>query len=240
MNENHIILRDEFPATEQRIKEFETSKNIRFPDDYRKFLLEYNGGVIIPNHMPSLNVLERLYSLGDIEFGFNYHPRERELRECMQMSIEGKDFDIELDKLMFIGICEGGGHLHLYCGENGNGAIYESNYSGGGGFMRTGLKSFTELLEGMFYPYDDWEFDKNAPAYKNWTSDKIYRFFTAFYWQEDIKEHGLERFKEVLAFYGDPNKVHPDMKTNIVTLYRNNPTVSKYLMDLENRRDPPK
>ena len=38
------FIRQNEPTNEAQVKGFEVSKNLRFPKDYRAFLLEYNGG----------------------------------------------------------------------------------------------------------------------------------------------------------------------------------------------------
>ena len=234
MNKNYIILRDEFPMTELRVREFEETQNIRFPEDYRKFILEYNGGVVVPNYPRSEKLtteifpIERFYSLQDIEFGVV--DNQREIRVYVKEDIENNEFDIDFDKLIFIGVCERG-NIHIYCGKNGNGEIYYSNYSGGLGLEKTGLFSFTELFENLSTLDEDWKFDENNPAYKNWQSDKIFTFEYSFHWTDDIKELSLERFKEVLSFYGDPNQIHRFKETDVVSFYLNNPIVLKYLVN---------
>lgn len=231
MEKNHRILKEEFPVTEEQITSFESSHNIHFPKDYRAFLLKYNGGVAVPSFMPSGTMLERFQSLQDIEFGIKYHPREKELRQNIARSLEGNGWAIDCGKLLFIGMCEGGGYLHLYCGEKQHGAIYESNYSGGDGFWKTEMNSFTDLLNGLHYPYDDWTFDKNDPVYQNHLSNKIFQF-GSFYWKKEIREKSLERFKEVLSFYGSPLKELTGTKQNVVGTYINNPTVLEYLVEI--------
>jgi len=234
MDENYMILRDEFPATEEKIKDLEKKHSFKLPDDYRKFLLNFNGGVVVPNYPKSEKLktgifpIERFYSIQDIEFGVIYN--QREIRDYIKEDVENYGFQIEFDKLIFIGVCERG-NVHLYCGENGYGEIYYSNYSGGIGLEKTGLNSFTELLNSLASLDEDWEFDKKNPAYKDWDSDKIFTFNYPFYWEEDIEKLSLERFKEVLSFYGDPNKVSNYKESDVVNFYLNYPVVLKYLVN---------
>lgn len=234
MHENYIILRDELPTTEERITSFEETHRIKFPDDYRKFLLNYNGGVVVPNYPKSKNLktgifpIERFYSIQDIEFGEIYN--QKEIRDYVKEDVENYGFQIEFGKLIFIGVCERG-NIHLYCGENGYGEIYYSNYSGGEGLEKTGLSSFTELLNSLSSFDEDWKFDRDNPLYKNWQSDKIFTFDYYFYWSDDVKEQSLERFKEVLLSYGAPNKVHKFKKTDVVNYYLNYPVILKYLIE---------
>ncbi|MEZ5056334.1 MAG: SMI1/KNR4 family protein [Saprospiraceae bacterium] len=245
MNENYIILKDEFPITEERVKKFENEKGIKLPQDYRNFILEFNGGVVVPNYPISEKLkteifpIERFYSLQDIELGVIANQRER-MEYVIDDINSGKEyfekgnrqwgFDIEFEKLIFIGVCERG-TLHLYCGENGYGEIWYSNYSGGEGLENTGLKSFTELLNSLSSLDEEWIFDKSNPAYENWESDKVFTFNYYFYWEDDIQEKSLQRFKEVLASYGDPNKVHKIKETDVVNYYLNYPIVLKSLID---------
>lgn len=49
--------------------------------------------------------------------------------------------------------------------------------------------------------------------------------------EDDVKELSLERFKEVLSFYGDPNKIHSSKKSDIVSFYINYPIILKYLVN---------
>lgn len=245
MEKKYTIFREEFPITEERVNKFEQEKNINFPSDYRKFLLEYNGGVVMPNYPVSkklkieIDPIERFYSLQDIELGCIDNQRERiayvkeDIDEGRWYLEEGNvdwGFDIELDKLIFIGVCDRG-TLHLYCGKNGYGEIWYSNYSGGEGLINTGLKSFSELLNSLSDAYEDLKFDKNNPIYTKWLSDKIFKFAYSFFWEDDIKELSLERFKEVLSFYGDPNKIHSSKNSDVVSFYINYPIILKYLVN---------
>lgn len=198
MGKKYTIFREEFPITEKRVNKFEQEKNIYFPQDYRKFLLEYNGGVVMPNYPVSkkltteIDPIERFYSLQDIELGCIDNQRER-IEDVKEDIDEGKlylekgnldwGYDIEIDKLIFIGVCDRG-TLHLYCGENGYGEIWYSNYSGGEGLKNTGLKSFSELLDSLSDAYENLKFDKNNPIFKNWLSDKIFKFEYSFFWED--------------------------------------------------------
>ena len=234
MEEQYIILRDEFPVSEERVKQFEENKGLKLPKDYRDFILEYNGGVVEPNYPKSEQLIteifpiERFYSIQDIEFGVIYN--QREISDFVEEDVNEYGFDIEFDKLLFIGICDRG-NIHLYCGENGYGEIYYSNYSGGLGLEKTGLASFSELLNSLTSLEEEWSFDKNKPSYKNWKSDKIFTFEYAFYWEEDIKEQSLKRFDEVLSYYGNPNQVHKYKEKDVVGYYLNYPHILKYLIN---------
>jgi len=46
MEDNYIILKDELPITEGDIERFEKKRNIKLPQDYRDFILKFNGGVV--------------------------------------------------------------------------------------------------------------------------------------------------------------------------------------------------
>jgi len=150
-------------------------------------------------------------------------------KEYLKQGNTNWGFDIDVEKLIFIGICERG-TIHIYCGESGYGEIWFSNYSGGEGLENTGLKSFSELLNSLSTLDEEWKFDKNNLTYENWISDKIFTFNYYFYWEDDIQEKSLQRFKEVLVSYGDPNKVHKIRETDVVNYYLNYPIVLKYLI----------
>lgn len=235
MDENYIILKDEFTISEERLINFENKKGIKLPKDYRNFILEFNGGTVVPNYPISEKLkteifpIERFYSLQDIELGVIANQRERR-KYIIDDIDEGWGVDIEFEKLIFIGVCDRG-TLHLYCGENGYGEIWYSNYSGGEGLQNTGLKSFTELLNSLSSLDEEWIFDKSNPIYENWESDKIFTFNYYFYWEDEVKEKSLKRFKEVLSYYGDPNKIHKFKGTDVVSYYLNYPIILKYLIE---------
>lgn len=245
MKENYKIYQDEFLIKEEKVIAFEEKKGITLPKDYRDFILDYNGGVVVPNYPRSEQLkteifpIERFYSLQDIELGVIANQRERQEyvrsnitsgKQYLEKGNKELGFDIEFDKLLFIGICERG-TLHLYCGENGYGEIWYSNYSGGEGLEHTGLKSFTELLNSLSPLEEEAIFEKSNSAYDNWESDKIFTFEYYFYWEDDIREQSLQRFKEVLSYYGDPNKLHKFRASDVVRCYLNYPFVLKYLVD---------
>jgi len=198
----------------------------------------YNCQQTIGNLETEIDPIDRFYSLQDMELGVLNN--QKETIEYIQEDIESRredfknghkdGFDIEFNKLLFIGGTERG-DVHLYCGEDRYGEIFYSNYSGGIGLEKTGLKSFTELLESLTPTNEDWGVLNNA-AYKNWKLDKIFTFGDTSYWEEDIKEKGLVRFMEVLSFYGDPNKIHPDKEKDVVNYYINNPIILKHLADV--------
>lgn len=234
MKNDFLILRDEFPADADRVRKFEARKGIRFPEDFHNFLLEYNGGVPVPSEPGGDGLstyifpIERFYSIQDIELGVIYNQQEIQLH--IEQDISDFEMDVDPGKLIFIAICERG-NVHLNCGEKGNGEIYYSNYSGGEGLEKTGIMSFSALLENLSSSDEDWMFDKDDPAYKNWVSDKIFTFEYSFYWDDEVQHQSLERFKEMLAFYGDPNKVHEGRGKNVIQHFINNPYVLKYLLN---------
>lgn len=154
----------------------------------------------------------------------------RGITEYVNDDVKDRMYDIDADKLIFIGLTEFG-NIHIYCGGNGFGDIYYSNYSGGQGLKSTGLTSFTELLESLSTLDEDPPLDENNPAYKNWQSDKIFNFETVFYGANDLTELILTRFKEVLSFYGSPNQIHRVKKKDVVSFYINNPLVLKLLVN---------
>lgn len=241
MQKNYTIYQDELPITEDRVIKYEQKNDINLPKDYRDFLLKYNGGVITPNYPKSDTLktdiawIERFYSLQDIELGILYN--QRNIREYINEDIKYYEYNIEPHKLLFIGVCEIG-NIHLYCGENGYGEIYYSNYGGGLGLEKTGLTSFTELLDSLSIMSQYWESDTKSP-YLNWQSDKIFTFKPYFYHEtrflpilDDIDEDiFLNRFEEVLSYYGHPNAIHKFRRTDVVAFYLNYPIILKYLIN---------
>ena len=118
MDENYIILKEEFPISEESVKEFEKEKGIKFPHDYRDFILKFNGGVAIPNYPISEKLkieilpIERFYSLQDIQLGLIANQRERTEhiiedinagKAALEKGNKNRGFDIEFEKLIFIG-----------------------------------------------------------------------------------------------------------------------------------------
>lgn len=232
----YLFIKEEFPITEKEITEFENSKNLKLPDDYRHFLLNYNGGYPIQKDPENVAPFERFYSLGDLKLGVIFN--QKEIEEYVKEDIEERYQKLKFEKLIFIGKDEMG-YIHIYLGKENYGSIFHSNFFGGEGLEKTSYSSFTAFMENIQYVglNDEIEFKVYGKKLEETPSNKIFTF-DSFYWEDDIKEQSLERFKEVLKFYGHPNKEYTTYystrteKKDVITHYINNPIILEYLLSI--------
>lgn len=102
MNKNYIILKEEFPITEKELIDFEITQQIQFPKDYRDFLLEYNGGAIVPNYPRSQKLkteifpIDRFYSLGDLKAGIIGNQREIKIHVIHDIERKGYELNLQI------------------------------------------------------------------------------------------------------------------------------------------------
>lgn len=229
MKLKYSILKEEFPAKETQISNFQQSRGIQLPEDYQNFLLEYNGGIPTPNYLQSpklvlqIEKIERFYSLQDIEY--EVYDNQVDIHPYIKEDVAEYFPDLQAEHFIPIGLCYAGKNLNLYCGPKGNGEIYYSDYSGGMGLEKTGLYSFSELLESLA----DLDHEDYEPDYKI-ESDKIFTFDHSYYWEEENKERSLKRFQEVLAYYGHPNRISKIKHKDVVAYYLDFPVILNYFI----------
>ncbi len=231
MSEKFRILKEEFPCKMEQINEIEKINNVKFPDDYKDFLLKYNGGAVVPNYPKSENSkvdifpLERFFSVGDIKIISS--SKYSELRELITDDYNDELFDLNPEKLVFIGQCERG-NLLIYCGEDDFGRICYANYSGGNGIEKTSYQSIFSLLNSLT-SWDEEPVDLSKITQENFQSRKIFEMGDYFFDDNYDSTLALQRFKEVLSFYGDPNKFDKRHEKDVVQFYINNPAILSYL-----------
>ena len=218
---------DEPPASPEFISQVEQELQLRFPPDYRQFLLEYNGGVVWPNHLNNESSddewehtwIERFSSVQDILFACRYDTYNW-LEELIKED-EADKYAIDLSKLLVIACCVKGNFL-LYLGEEDYGWVYFANYSDGQGFNRTDYSSFQVLLESLTL----WDDEEELPPY---IDGKI--FDSNWFWANE--QVNLDRFQELLLAYGgDPNKTHHIWKKNVIQQYIDYPEIRTYLLSI--------
>ena len=239
----YLFIKEEFPIREKEIIEFENSKNLKLPDDYRHFLLNYNGGYPIQKDFENDTPYERFYSLGDLKLGVIFN--QREIEEYVKEDLNERYPKLNFEKLIFFGKDEMG-YFHIYCGKEDYGRIFYSNFFGGEGLEKTSYNSFTSYMENIQYVglNDEIKFEVHGIKLKEIPSNKIFSFDSE-YWEEDIKEQSLKRFKEVLKFYGSPNKEYTTYystgpeKKDVITHYINNPIILEYLLSVGGKLSEP-
>ena len=229
---NYRIIKEEFSCTIDEIAHLETQIGFKFPNDYKQFLLEFNGGSVLPtqpDHSKSkvyIFPIERFFSVGDLSL-----PNISNLIEIKQLIKEDYNDSlqkIDVDKLLFIAICERG-HIAINCDYKNYGQICYINFSGGEGLEISDFKSFTELLNSLVHfdpeePFDIYAVEEYQPL-------KIFEFSMYYFWNDGFQKQTLQRFVEVLNFYGDPNTVNPIKNYSVVEHYINNPIVLEYLLE---------
>ena len=216
---------DEPPASPEFISQVEQELQLHFPLDYRQFLLEYNGGVVWPNHLNNENSddewehtwIERFSSVQDILFACRYDTYNW-LDELIKED-EADKYAIDLNKLLVIARCVRGDFL-LYLGEEDYGWVYFANYGDGQGFNRTSYASFYTLLQCLKPGEVEHGFPTNI-------GDKIFEL--QWFWA-DGRIH-FDRFEELLQAYGGkPDKIHPVWKQNVVQHYIDHPEILHFLI----------
>ncbi len=232
----YYIHPEEGPATEARILELEQQRGFRIPDDYKAFLLQYNGGVIRPDTPRSetrglgIFPIERLFSIGDLELVATANGEE--IMEMMIDDYEDELFELDPRKLLSISLNERG-NLLLYCGEDEEfGRVCYANYSGGDGIIKTQYASFTEMMDNLEH------FDPEAmkdvrvlPFSENFVPQKIFSFNYYFLWTDQHQEKTLQRFIEVYRFLKKPKEIRDRInERSLMEYYINYPAIIDFLL----------
>lgn len=178
------IYPDEAPFAIEELIAFEEKIGVELPRYYREFLVSYNGGVSVHNTSEYLRfAIERFFSLEDLKIQNEYTVDFNDMESILEYSDE---FEIDLKKLITIGICEQGTVL-TSLNENEFGQIYFSHFSGGEGLEKTELKNFSELLNSLDGGYTEEHLNEYL------IGKKI--FGRTFFYIRDNPELGLKRFK---------------------------------------------
>jgi hypothetical protein len=130
--------------SEEGFRAFEVRHGISFPADYRRFMLEYNGGMPEPDHFVSKEGLEAQI--------FQFDPIGANEPYDLDNRIFCSDWPEALDEgIVRIGRDAGGSHIFI-CTKEDAGAIYfldrEELIRPPSGYVRL-ASSFTELMDGL-------------------------------------------------------------------------------------------
>ena len=132
-----LFIAENPPITLSDIHEFETSKGIIFPQDYKAHMLQYNGATV--------ESIEVHFGVPDDGINFSYfHP----LKYGDSILVDTKDYLPE--KHITIG-CTSTGYLAMSLAEDTYGHIYVYYSEGELKFLAA---SFTEFIEGLI-DYED-------------------------------------------------------------------------------------
>lgn len=224
---------DEPNATKEQLDYFEHLSGLQLPASYRSFLMQYNGCVAYPA-LPTIESddtmelcwVERFLSIGDLILQIQSKDLMYVYKDCMK-SNDAETYPIDIDKLITIAFDSHGGTYHLYLGEEDFGQFYWVNYSGLGVFTRLKCNSIFGFVESFKnYPDEPNNFSYYDEVYSK--SSKIFDY--SLFSTKDNLLLGLERFKEVLKLYGNPNKTHPFTHKNVMQQYADNPLFLEYLV----------
>lgn len=229
---NFRIIKEEFGCTIDEIAKLEIQFGYKFPVDYKQFLMEFNGGSVLPtqpNHIKSkiyIFPIERFFSVGDL--ALPNISNLIEIKQLIQEDFNDSLHEIKIEGLLFIAICERG-HIAINCSQEDYGRICYINFSGGEGLEISEFKSFTELLNSL--EQFDPEEAIDIHEIKEYQPLKIFEFSTYYFWNDGYEEQTLQRFADVLKYYGDPNTVNPHKNYSVIEHFLNNPIVLEYLID---------
>ena len=201
--DNFQINKDEYPATLDKIELAEALWKSKIPVDFKYFLLRFNGGEIQPN-IPSIKAttssdfwqlwgIQRILSIEDIilqkRYSLGYTWKEQHEEAVL------RKYDVNTDYLVTLAIAERGCY-YINIDENQYGQMYFACYQDWDGFVRLETKSFDEFINSL-RPYPDAQFSAFTKTRKVYDS--------RYFYTPDKPELGIQRFKEVLEFFGDPN-----------------------------------
>jgi SMI1-KNR4 cell-wall len=233
--EKKVFIKDELDTDISQIQKFEDLSGLILPVDYKTFLLQYNGCTVYPN-LPVLKAdtnyefpfLRRLLSIGDLIL--QCYEDLLYTNKDAHKEYDADKYSIDLKKLVTIGIGDAGGCVyHIYLGEEDYGQLYVSGYSDWDGLVRIECNSIHNFIN-SFRSYEDYEEGLDMFRLYNIPSAKVFDSYLLY--TKSNPELGLERFKEVLQFYGDPNLVHARKNINVVQNYVDSRLFLGYLISI--------
>jgi len=208
------IIREENLATESQLSEYEAKIGDKLPEEYRNFLLKYNGGIIFPTN-PTVEAdtdwdlwgLKRFLSIGDLKLQLDYQMHYNYKSVIAELDIN--KYEIDLSKLVTIAVAFRGLY-HIYIGKEDFGRLYFSCYQDWDGLVRIKTKSFDEFLSSIK------NIDESVLEIDLVTTKIQDR---RFYYTPSNPELGLKRFDEVLAFIEDQEAPRGDYQYSIIEHY---------------------
>lgn len=209
-----IFNREEFPTTEAELEKAEHMWGTRFPEEYRSFLLEHNGGQVYPNipRIPATTTWElwsvtRFCSVGDLVLQKHHLMSYTYNDEHEAADLER--FNLSADQLLAIAQGERGCY-YMSLSKEQFGQLYYACYQDWDGFVQIKTRSFREFLHSM-QSFDDDEFEGFG------MSEKIYD--SRYYITPNDPDAGIARFKEVLSFIGDANTSTSEYRLTVTEHY---------------------
>jgi len=196
--------KQEYDVKPEEIKEAEGLYGYNFPNEFKEFLLQYNGGFSYP-YFPTIETengfglyqIDMFYSLGDIIVRKHQilnanHPEH--LEEDLNV------YNLKNENLLTFANGERGWYF-MDLSNDGHGQLYFCDYSGGDGIVKIKTKSFNKFINSLnFHELDDTEYDSERESKMNeYIPYKITQpkyFFTPF-----KPEIGLKHFKNTFAYF---------------------------------------
>lgn len=198
------ILEEEPKTTISELDSIETLYGLKLPNDYREFLLLYNGAVFYKNYPTISNEknyelygIERFLSVGDLILQKKY--------PLYYTFYDDQSEDGELNKLnqqnhLIFALTDRGGMYFFDLSTEDYEQIYFADNCGT--MVKIETNSFSTFINSFdFYPEQRGSYNQNSIFKLPYSNHKIFQndlFFTP-----NQAELGLERFKEVFRVNGD-------------------------------------
>jgi hypothetical protein len=205
---------DEHPTSLQKIEKIEEVWDTKLPQDYKEFLLKVNGGEVQPS-IPTIGTttqfeiwqIERFCSVDDLILQKKYPMGYTYIEEHQDENLE--KFGVNRNDLLTIAIAERGCY-YINLSKEQYGQMYVADYQGGDGFGKLKTNSFSEFLNSL-KPFPNYHF-------KNFENTrKIYERY--FYYTPNNPVLGLERFYQVLSYFGNANTKSRESDWSVIQHY---------------------
>lgn len=233
------IIKEEFNTNKTEIEKFESLYSLKLPEDYKDFLLKYNGFYIYPNYPTvqneknyelSLMGVRRFLSVGDLflqklyPLYYTYYDDQSEGGELNRLKKENN---------LIFALTDRGDMYFFNLSEDDYGQIYWADTCGT--MVKINTKSFTTFINSFdLYPEERETKDYNFDFKLSYSHQKI--FEKDLFYTPNKPDLGLQRFKEVFEVCGDIQPTENGHR-NLPQTYVNDKLKLEYLLSMGCKKD---
>ena len=196
-----VFYKEEFDTTIEKIEEAEAIWGAKFPEDYKKFLLKYNGCRVFPDY-PKVKLdrehttwpIERFLSVEDLVLQkkcYMYYTWTQDLDP-----LDWDEYNLDPNRLITIAIAERG-IFYINLKQDNYGQIYYSCPQDVG-LVKVHVNNFNEFLNSIDFLIEE---DRDEPFDYHEYFERYFKIHSSTpYHSRDNTDLTFDRFKETLSY----------------------------------------